>query len=300
MSALKLRRIDYGPNAAAAQITEAPRPVPPRREVVSPSSKKLTQSVFVEPLTPAQAVERICNDVHNRGCRPSCLHRAIRPGETEGRTGRVKPRNWPTPTPRPARVPRCDPPDPVQRAAIPVRVLHRDAEMRVSRQHELHCATGPSSGSAFSARRGGGLPLDAADTIVPRPGRRGWSRSSCCMPPRDRGVQPELLAVCHELGVTEVYRRRGAGDRRDGLRGGRPQAGGHDRRAGQPVRGPGQEARLRTGGHRLHRRPQRDRGAADDSAAPGVRRPRLIAQAEHSPGAPSGDLVRAAHDEVHD
>ena len=67
MSALKLRRIDLSTSAAAAQINKLRDQFRIDSEVVSPSSKKLTQAVFREALTPAEAVERICNDVRDRG-----------------------------------------------------------------------------------------------------------------------------------------------------------------------------------------------------------------------------------------
>ena len=67
MPALKLRRIDLTANNAAAQITKLRDQFRIDAEVVSAASKKLTQAVFGEALPPAKAVERICNDVRDKG-----------------------------------------------------------------------------------------------------------------------------------------------------------------------------------------------------------------------------------------
>src|SRR6478735_1423154 len=67
MPALKLRRIDLSTTNAAAQIIKLRDQFRIDAEVVSPASKKLTQAVFREALTPVEAVERICNDVRDKG-----------------------------------------------------------------------------------------------------------------------------------------------------------------------------------------------------------------------------------------
>ncbi len=66
-------------------------------------------------------------------------------------------------------------------------------------------------------------------------------------PPTKFGAyNPDILATCCELGIEEVYRIGGAqAVAGAGLRSGRPAAGRQDRRAGQSLRRPGQEARLR-------------------------------------------------------
>ena len=96
------------------------------------------------------------------------------------------------------------------------------------------------------------------------------------MPPTPTGAyNPDLLATCHELGVTEVYRVGGAQAVAALAYGVEGIAGrGHDRRAGQHLRHPGQEVRLRPGGHRLPGRPQRGRGAGRRDGLAGLRRRR--------------------------
>jgi histidinol dehydrogenase len=67
MASLKLRRIDLSATGAAAQITKLRDQFRYDSEVVSAAGKKLTLAVFGEHLTPARAVERICNDVRDKG-----------------------------------------------------------------------------------------------------------------------------------------------------------------------------------------------------------------------------------------
>ena len=64
---LNLKRIDLADGKASEQIKALRRRLSPRGDVVSPRSKALTESVFGAPLTPAQVVERIYNDVQERG-----------------------------------------------------------------------------------------------------------------------------------------------------------------------------------------------------------------------------------------
>src|SRR5690349_10547839 len=67
MAALKVRRIDLSANDATRQLAKLRDQFRIDAEVVSPQSKKLTQSVFGEALTPTRAVERICTEVRDNG-----------------------------------------------------------------------------------------------------------------------------------------------------------------------------------------------------------------------------------------
>ena len=73
MPALKLRRIDLSANTAAAQITKLRDQFRIDAEVVIPASKKLTQAVFGEALTPAEASSASATTCATRGCRRSCI-----------------------------------------------------------------------------------------------------------------------------------------------------------------------------------------------------------------------------------
>ena len=67
MPALKLRRIDLSASGSAAQIVKLRDQYQTNAEVASAASKKKTVAVFGEALPPARAVERICNDVRDKG-----------------------------------------------------------------------------------------------------------------------------------------------------------------------------------------------------------------------------------------
>ena len=73
MAAAKFKRIVCGTPNAANQLAHLRSHLSTDGEVVSPRHKKLTLSVFGEALSPSQAVERICNDVRDRGL-PAVLH----------------------------------------------------------------------------------------------------------------------------------------------------------------------------------------------------------------------------------
>ena len=64
---LAIQRIDTADRASAAQLDELRRKLSPEGEVVSEAGRKKTIAVFGEPLTPVQAVERICGQVRERG-----------------------------------------------------------------------------------------------------------------------------------------------------------------------------------------------------------------------------------------
>ena len=135
---------------AAAQITKLRDQFRIDSEVVSAASKKLTQAVFGEALSPAEAVERICNDVREKGCRRPALHRAVRQGEAqaghaprEAAGTRRRPRRG-----RP-RVPRCHPAGPVQRRCSSSPGCCTATRRCASRRStNCTCATGRSSASA--------------------------------------------------------------------------------------------------------------------------------------------------------
>src|SRR5438874_6100806 len=67
MPPLKLRRIDCAAGDAAAQLVALRTQLGAQGNVVSARGRELTQKVFGEPLPPARVVERVCEDVRNRG-----------------------------------------------------------------------------------------------------------------------------------------------------------------------------------------------------------------------------------------
>ena len=193
MPALKLRRIDLSANTAAAQIVKLRDQFRIDSEVVSPASKKLTQAVFRQALTPEQAVERICEDVRDKGLsavlsyteqldkvklKPEMLR--VKPEELAAAHSAASPEF-------------LDVIRQVQYNVLQFQsgLMHRDAEMRVSTRHELLSALSPDgSRRRLLPRRRGGLSVDAADDGLPRAGR--GCRADCRVHAAEgyRRVQP--------------------------------------------------------------------------------------------------------------
>ena len=67
MPSLKIRRIDTSNPHAARQLAAIQNPFAEQATVVTGANRKLTQAVFGEALPPVKVVERICNDVKNKG-----------------------------------------------------------------------------------------------------------------------------------------------------------------------------------------------------------------------------------------
>src|SRR5215212_1995204 len=139
MPALKLRRIDLSANNAAAQITKLRDQFGYDSEVVSAAGKKLTLAVFGEALSPVRAVERICNDVRDKGLSAVLSYtEQFDKVKLKGDAIRVKPAEL-------AEAHAAVSPDfleairQVQYNVMQFQsgLLHRDAEMRVSERHEL-------------------------------------------------------------------------------------------------------------------------------------------------------------------
>jgi histidinol dehydrogenase len=211
MPALKLRRIDLTTTNAAAQIIKLRDQF--HTEVVSAAARKKTLAVFGAALTPTQVVERICTDVRDKGL-PAVLQ------YTEQLDGvKLKPEQI-----------RVKPNELAEaHAAVggeflevirQVRynvlqfqsgLLHRDAELRVSGKHELLQRYRPLKRVGVYCPGGAAAyPSTLLMTVCPAQAA-GCEQIVVCMPPKDTGgYNRQMLATCHELGVTEVYRLGGA------------------------------------------------------------------------------------------
>jgi histidinol dehydrogenase len=288
MPALKLRRIDLSTNTAAAQIIKLRDQFRIDAEVVSPASKKLTQAVFREALSPVEAVERICNDVRDKGL-PAVLSYTEQLDKIKLKPEmlRVKPNELAEAhakaTPEFLDVIRQ-----VQYNVLQFQsgLLHRDAEMRVSTRHELHLRYRPLDRVGVYCPGGAAAyPSTLLMTVCPAQAA-GVEQIVVCMPPKDTGAyNPHMLATCHELGITEVYRLGGAqaiAAMAYGVDGLKPV---------DMIVGPGNQyvalAKKRVFGQvaiDCLAGPSEIVVVADDSAHPDYVALDLIAQAEHSPG----------------
>lgn len=213
MAELKIRRIDLGQPGSREQLSQLRRQLGGQGNIVSPQSKALTEKVFGTALTPVQVVERICAEVRQRG-RDALFH------YTE-QFDRKKL------TPDTLRLPaealkeahaKADPRllETVRRVrdnilAFQRGVVDRTASLSVAGKHELRMRFRPMRRVGVLVPGGAAsYPSTLLMTICPAQAA-GVQELAVVMPPTIHGAQnPVLLAVCHELGVTEVYQVGGA------------------------------------------------------------------------------------------
>ena len=95
--------------------------------------------------------------------------------------------------------------------AFQLGLLHRDAVLSVAGSHELRLRYRPMRRVGVMVPGGAAAyPSTLLMTIVPAQAA-GVREIAVCLPPTPHGAYNlDLLAVCHELGVTEVYRIGGA------------------------------------------------------------------------------------------
>jgi histidinol dehydrogenase len=213
MTTLNVRRIRCADPCAAKQLAELRAQLGAQGNVVSARGRELTKKVFGEALTPAQVVERICADVQARGL-AAVLH------YTE-QFDRVHL------TPDALRVSRrelteahaaADPAflETVRRVrhnimSFQLGLLHGDAVLSMAGSHELRLRYRPVRRVGVMVPGGAAsYPSTLLMTICPAQAA-GVKELAVVMPPTKTGAyNPDLLAVCHELAVTEVYRVGGA------------------------------------------------------------------------------------------
>jgi histidinol dehydrogenase len=286
---LTLRRLRLAEPGARRQLAELRDLLGAQADVVSPRGRALTEKVFGEPLPPARVVERVCADVRARGL-AALLH------YTE-QFDRVKL------TADTLRVGRGEMADAWARAdtafleavrrvrqnvmAFQLGVLHTDAVLQVAGSHQLRLRYRPLRRAGVLVPGGAAAyPSTLLMTVCPAQAA-GVAELAVVMPPTPSGAyNRDLLAVCHELGVTEVYRVGGSqavAALAYGVEGLRPV---------DMIVGPGNvfvalAKRLVSAhvGTDCFAGPSEVVVLADDTADPDHVAAELIAQAEHSPGA---------------
>lgn len=213
MPALKLRRIDLTANNASAQIAKLRDQLRTGADISSAASKKVTQAVFGEALSPSQVVERICDDVRDKGL-SAALHYTEQFDKVKLKPDQVRV--------KPAELAEAhasvgaDFLEVIKQIRYNIvqfqsGLLQRDAVMPVSGKHELQVRFRPLKRAGVYCPGGAAAyPSTLLMTVCPAQVAE-VEQIVVCLPPKDTGAYSrEMLATCHELGVTEVYRLGGA------------------------------------------------------------------------------------------
>jgi histidinol dehydrogenase len=210
---LAIRRIDCSSDDAGRAIAELRRQLSPDGDVVSPEGKARTIAAFGEPLSPRQVVERICSDVAARGLEAVVDYSrridgaSLTPGQI-----RVSPDEL-------RQAHEAADPDYLETIAR-VRgnilayqraILHRDRMIDGGEGIELGLLHRPLERVGVCIPGGAAAyPSTVLMTVVPAQAA-GVSEIAVVVPPSPfGGFNKDLLACCHALGVTEVYRIGGA------------------------------------------------------------------------------------------
>jgi histidinol dehydrogenase len=210
--ALKIRHINSRKENIRAAMTELRTKLSPQGNVVSEAGRRRTIEVFGEPLSPQQVVERICRDVAQKGVAAILDYSArIDKAQLTAETIRV-----PAAELSKAHA-EADPQllATVRRVAQNIRefqqaILHHDIRQQrpggylIQRYRPLDrvgiCV--PGGAAAY--------PSTVLMTAVPAQ-VAGVQQLAVVAPPTKFGAyNPDMLATCHELGITEVYRLGGA------------------------------------------------------------------------------------------
>ena len=211
-NALNILRIDARRDDIGVKMAELRRRLSPRGDVVSRQGRQRTIEIFGEPLSPVGVVQRICRDVEEKGLE-AVLDYSARIDKADL-------------TPQTIRVPQAELAEAhagadrefletIRRVRKHIRtfqeaILHRDVRLDspdgylVQRYRPLDrvgiCV--PGGAAAY--------PSTVLMTAVPAQVAGVRELAVVAPPTRFGAYNPDLLATCHELGVTEVYRLGGA------------------------------------------------------------------------------------------
>jgi histidinol dehydrogenase len=210
---LNIPRIDTREDNVQQALQALRHKLSPRGDLVSERGRRRTIAVFGAPLTPQQVVEKICGDVQREG-----LAAVLRYGEKLDDAQL---------TPDTIRVSEAEL-TAAHRQASPeflatVRrirdnilefqraILHRDVELRRPEGVTLHQRYVPLKRIGVCVPGGAAAyPSTVLMTAVPALAA-GVKEIAVVAPPTAFGANnPDVLATCRELGVTEVYRLGGA------------------------------------------------------------------------------------------
>ncbi|TWT59123.1 Histidinol dehydrogenase [Thalassoglobus neptunius] len=213
---LKIPTIDCSLGNAEELFAELRNKLSPRGDVVSEAGRQRTVELFGEPLSPQQVVERICRDVQSQGLEPLLNYsRLLDRPDFDVSDLRVSPEELAAAhakadtefleTVRQVR----DNVMEFQKAILTedVSIVRESGDARVELKQRYRplkrvgiCV--PGGAAAY--------PSTVLMTAVPAQAA-GVPEIAIVVPPTEfGGYNTDLLATCHELGITEVYRVGGA------------------------------------------------------------------------------------------
>jgi histidinol dehydrogenase len=212
MGCVNIRRIDSRRQDIRAAMAELRAKLSPQGNVVSEAGRQRTIEVFGEPLSPQQVVERICRDVRQKGM-AAVLDYSARIDKAQLTADTVRVPAAELEKAHAAADPKLI--EAVRRVAANIRdfqqaILHKDVRLErpggylAQRYRPLHrvgiCV--PGGAAAY--------PSTVLMTAVPAQ-VAGVRELAIVAPPTKFGAyNADMLATCHELGVSEVYRLGGA------------------------------------------------------------------------------------------
>ncbi|MEX2358379.1 MAG: histidinol dehydrogenase [Pirellulaceae bacterium] len=210
---LKITRIVTQRDDVAARLQALRDQLSPQGNVVSEAGMKRTVAVFGEPLTPQQVVERICHEVQSEG-----LAAVLRYGEKlDGKQLTAETIRVPAEELAAAHAAA----DPAFLQTIreirenilrfQTAILHQDVEVDVPEGGSLRHRYAPLKRIGICVPGGAAAyPSTVLMTAIPAQAA-GVRELAVIAPPTPFGsYNTDLLATCHEIGVTEVYRVGGA------------------------------------------------------------------------------------------
>jgi histidinol dehydrogenase len=213
MTGLNIRRIRCGESDARQQLADLRSQLNAQGNVVSQRGRLLTEKVFGEALPPTRVVERVCSEVRSRGL-PAVLHFTEQFDGVRLTSSSIRVSARELAEAHLAAQPSLL--EAVRRIrqnilSFQLGLLHGDAVLHVAGSHELRMRYRPMKRVGIMVPGGAAAyPSTILMTVCPAQAA-GVKEIAVVMPPTPNGAyNRDLLAVCHELGISEVYRIGGA------------------------------------------------------------------------------------------
>ncbi len=210
---LSIRRIDTSQTGATDELAALRKKLSADGDVVSEAGRQKTLEVFGEPLTPQQTVERICRDVRERGLDAVLEYtRKFDGKEITAETLRVSPEEL-TAAHAAAEPAFLETIRAIRHNVLRFQqaILHHDAWIDLEKGGNLKQRYVPLERVGICVPGGAAAyPSTVLMTAVPAQAA-GVKELAIVAPPTPFGAfNQDLLATCHELGISEVYRVGGA------------------------------------------------------------------------------------------